>query len=104
MKNGLSLMLETTFASVANSIIVAGEDVYVAGSMIGADGLPRATYWKNGTPINLNANYSVANAIVVHGNDLIIAGTISYDSAAYWKNGIVKYLGQGHANAIAVKD
>lgn len=97
-KNNVPVRL--TRGSVANAITVSGNDIYIAGGIYGADGLTRAAYWKNGTPVMLNPNYSIASAIAVNGTDVHIAGNIGEFNATYWKNGTAFPLGRGHARSI----
>jgi hypothetical protein len=84
-------------------------DVYIAGTIIGSNGLSVATVWKNGVAIKLgdgSAN-SFANGIVVSNDDIYVAGSVDYQ-AAYWKNGILTKLGyypwESSASGIAVKN
>lgn len=100
-KNNTPLRLTRDTGSVANAIVVSGNDIYVAGGIFGGGGVTRAAYWKNGKLFLLDSNYSVANAVAVYGNDVFIAGTVG-DQAAYWKNGLLVSLGPGHANSIFI--
>ncbi|HEY5465322.1 MAG TPA: hypothetical protein VIJ95_18860 [Hanamia sp.] len=92
--------------SVANSIFVSGNDVYVAGYVnIFSD---QVTYWKNGKAIyftNPGASYSRANSIFVSGNDVYVVGWLSGygDShATFWKNGASTYLSSNGGEASSV--
>ncbi len=100
-KNGSPVYLtDGTYAAVANSIWVAGSDVYVAGYQRTANDpnyQASARYWKNGVPVSLTAgtptNSGVLYAIRVVGNDVYAAGFTRNDFlgngvATYWKNGI----------------
>jgi hypothetical protein len=103
-KNGKATELtDRLTASVANSIFVQGNDVYIAGGIAGPDRFWRAAYWKNGVATILESKYSVANAITVFENDVYIAGNRGIDTALYWKNNKPVILGRGRANAIVVK-
>ena len=103
-KNDKPFRLTRDTGSVANSITVVGNDIYVAGAIYSiADGF-RAAYWKNGKLFILSSIYSVANAIAVNGTDVFIAGNINATHATYWKNGIPTSLGDGQANAIFITD
>ena len=107
-KNGVATNLtdpNDTLDCEANSVFVAGGDVYVAGG-IGTT----AAYWKNGTLTRLTPGSSnaVANSIYVAGNDVYVAGTAD-SVATYWKNGvpvpltaITPYSARSVANAIVV--
>jgi uncharacterized membrane protein len=77
----------------ANSIAVAGADVYTAGCYI-EDSVITACYWKNGEKTDLQAPYSSAEAITVDGEDVYAAGTyFGYVfTACYWKNGVLTDL------------
>lgn len=103
-KNNKPVLLTKDTGSIANAIAVVGNNIYVAGAIIRSDGLTSAAYWKNGTLVTLNPNYSVANAITIHGQDVFIAGTIGINNATYWKNGTLVSLGIGRANAIFISD
>lgn len=79
----------------ANSIYVAGNDVYAAGENL-SGGSGRAAYWKNGNFVSLTNNSArsgIAKSIVVTGNDVYVAGYdynnngYPYAIAKYWKNG-----------------
>jgi hypothetical protein len=102
-RNGTAVELTPNQISTANSITVVGDDVYIAGAIMGPDRLPRATYWKNGVAVPLESTYSVANAIAVFENDIYVAGNRGVDTALYWKNGKPIILGRGRANSIVVK-
>ena len=102
-KNGTPTEL-TTSKSHANCVVVAGNDVYIAGVIYGTEGNPHAAYWKNGVAVILDPNYhSAANAIAVDGNDVYVAGNRGLDLAMYWKNGNPVILGKGRANASVVR-
>ncbi len=103
-KNGVSVDLtDGRNSAFAYSIVVSGNDVYVAGT----DGLV-AKYWKNGTPVTLTYQpkyRAFANSIAVSGNDVYVAGFDAY-AAVYWKNGIPVILSDSSesttVNSIAV--
>src|SRR5579862_853343 len=100
------------------SIVLSGNDVYVAGTM-GVKFMKIAIYWKNGNLVKLSelsdTIATAANSIAVAGNDVYVAGsksryaTTNYGSnsiAQYWKNGTPVILTDvshlGYANSIAV--
>lgn len=86
-KNGNPILL--TNCTDASSIVVVGNDVYVAGSDGGT-----AKYWKNGSPVILGAGY--ARSIAVSGNDVYVCGYTGNAfygyHACYWKNGDITFL------------
>jgi hypothetical protein len=105
--------------SIANSIYVVGNDVYVAGyEAVGNENLTVAKYWKNGVPVALTAgsatNSGIAYSIFVVGSDVYVAGVTSNawlgkGYATYWKNGVAVALSDsnnsvGKAQSIYVKD
>ena len=121
-KNGsLVNLIDGSQGSTASAIIVAGNDVYVAGTGItgieGSNGIGIAKYWKNGKSVNLTDGSKNANAlsIAVSGSDVYLAG-IGFEGlsingtpngiAKYWKNGTPINLTDGSkdaaANSIAV--
>jgi len=97
-KNGQPVSLTNGASQAyANSIVVVGADIYVAGE----EG-EVAKYWKNGHAVSLtNGSSAWANSIVVIGSDVYVAG---YEGgiAKYWKNGQAVSLSQGNATSIAV--
>ncbi|MDJ1500510.1 hypothetical protein [Xanthocytophaga agilis] len=102
-----------TTLSVANSIYVSGNDVYIAGTEttglanINNGYIRAAKYWKNGTAINLDGSpyYSEAKSIYVSGNDVYVAGYKDIENAPngiYWKNGVEVALPFYNATSIFV--
>jgi hypothetical protein len=79
--------------SWATSIVVSGQDIYIAGYEIMTEGIfPKL--WKNGNPINVNVSSLNAQfeSVTISGSDIYLAG-MSGDSptelaATYWKNGV----------------
>lgn len=81
-------------SSEASSIVVKGNDVYVAGTEWLGGYQDNAVYWKNGQRFLLSNQNSSATSIYVSGNDVYVAGDIYTDmgnpnwcKAVYWKNG-----------------
>ena len=105
-KNGVAHNLsDGTYYSVALSVFVSGNDVYVAGcdytGYLGGSGrwLSIAKLWKNGIAQNLTDGTTPANAtsVYVSGSDVYVAGyEYEYDGdvpvAKLWKNGIAQNL------------
>ena len=95
-KNGVVTNLtDGTKSAIAMDIIVAGEDVYVAGYEM-ENNFKKAKVWKNGIPTNLTNSYvdSVAEKIIVIGADVYVKGTV-VENGRYqvklWKNGVELY-------------
>ena len=77
-------------------------DVYVAGAQyISGTTILKATYWKNGTPVDLTdgvtSGNASANAVFVSGSDVYVAGTeeirdsgggLINKAPRLWKNGV----------------
>jgi hypothetical protein len=96
-KNGIATTLSAN--GTANTVVVNGNDVYVGGA-ITQNGLPMATYWKNGNLVAISDSVNAfVTAIAISGNDVYLAGFItpSYGnvSAMVWKNGAAKRLTDG---------
>lgn len=95
-KNGTQVVLNYGAANaVAKSIIVTGNDVYVAGYIQDlVNHTTVATYWKNGIAYSLPdpSNFSFSTSIFVTGTgDVYLAGFVNGNPttiAAYWKNGV----------------
>ncbi|HVV55321.1 MAG TPA: hypothetical protein VHC47_08355 [Mucilaginibacter sp.] len=118
-KNGIFIRVadDTLVNSEAYGLVVAGNDVYVAG----AEPAPgsknfKAVYWKNGVSHFLDYGcgngYSTANDIAVVGNDVYVIGDYTdlnthHTSGIIWKNGIAHNLDfngyQTGARGLAVK-
>lgn len=109
-KNGvLTTLGDGLTLTVAQSIFVAGGNVYVAGFACQDNGpdCALATYWKNGTKIQLSdTRSSGASSIFVSGGDVYIAGNQQNSFAQAWKNQSPLQLtgtsGESAANQIAV--
>ena len=127
-KNGQPVSLtDGSREACANSIVVVGSDVYVAGFECDGDSVPSyddngnylgiggyvmvAKYWKNGNPVSLSDGTTLANAgsIVVVGSDVYVSGSEFIGSSwvvKYWKNGHPVSLSDGtkntHSGSIAV--
>jgi len=109
-KNGKDMNLtDERDSAIAESVFVSGNDVYVAGFVLGNNifgGDRMATYWKNGTAVQLSdeTRESEAYSIFVFGDDVYVAG---YENdgkkmkAVYWKNGKATYLTNGKHRAKA---
>jgi hypothetical protein len=104
-KNGIALPLTTTITDIIqgsnNGMAVGNGNVYVAGARyLGNSTILKATYWKNGTPIDLTdgitSGSAQATAIYVSGSDIYVAGIEEIRSGGgiinkaprLWKNGI----------------
>lgn len=88
---------ETVRSSMARSVAVSGNDVYVVGyetdTSIGEYPTMQATLWKNGTAIRLASGpyYSEATSVCVLDGDVYIGGIAKYEAgskevATIWKN------------------
>jgi hypothetical protein len=86
-----------------------GQDVYVVGTKMDAQGIMVATLWKNGVAQNLTDGTHNAKAYSIHisGEDSYIVGR-NGKMATLWKNGIAQNLTDGtnyaEARSICVTD
>lgn len=93
-KNGVEVPLTNENGSLAQDVIAAGNDIYIAGFEAPAGKKTIATYWKNGTSVNLTdgSSHASANSIVVHGDDVYACGNSTLTNgntvATYWKNSV----------------
>lgn len=103
-KNGtLSILADSSYASIANYITIAGTDVYITGWVTRASGVVEAACWKNGQRYYLTygdtgLTGSSANSVAVDGSNVYVAGTANLKSiqfAVLWVNGAITYLGPG---------
>lgn len=114
-KNSQPLILtDGSENAYAESIVVYGTDVYVAGTewngksyqIQGSGDTYRksvAKYWKNGKPVNLTDGTEDAEAksIAVSGTDVYVAGTVN-GYATYWKNGVAVKLSNVESDASSI--
>jgi hypothetical protein len=110
-KNGIDIHLNHTDGltdTYANSVAVAGNDVYVSGYAIPTSGKKIAKYWVNNTSVNLTDSLlyeAEATSIAVIGSDVYVAGYEKNSSgikiAKYWKNQTAVALTDGTKNAAA---
>jgi hypothetical protein len=73
---------------IPNSIIAAGNDVYITGSNNIRGNSPNSMpgYWKNGSFVNISgALYTLA--VAINGNDVYLLGVDSNNNNVVWKNG-----------------
>lgn len=112
-KNGTATQLTTTTVTniggsgtsnyLNNALAVSNGDTYVAGARyLGTSTILKATYWKNGTPIDItdgiHSGNALATAIAVSGGAVYVAGTeeirdpgtggIINKAPRLWKNGV----------------
>jgi len=110
-KNGVMTSLSSNSAeySIAHSIFVNGNDVYIAGTETPQFGNEIATVWKNGVPTYLSApnHLGYAKAVFVSGNDVYVAGVVNDGTAGpggvtavLWKNNVPIILTSSTTNAI----
>ena len=92
--------------AAAQSILVAGSDVYAVGYVDSAAS-SYAAIWKNGVHRTLSAYPSTANGIAVSGDSVYVAGSENVNGKSYatvWANGLATHLGTGGAAwAVAVQ-
>ncbi len=109
-KNGIAQNLSNKDVkySMARSVFVSGDDVYVAGMEVEPNEKDSlftvARLWKNGVVQNLSDNcMGIARSVFVSGNDVYVAGSGKYECspnaksyvARLWKNGIAQNLSDG---------
>lgn len=103
------LVYHTSASTVANDIYVAGNDVYVVGSVMGegedASTAVKALLWKNGEVQELatpSAKSIIAHAVFVSGTDVYVAGNYVPNQpnakrrAVIWKNGVLINIGESN--------
>jgi hypothetical protein len=90
-KNGE--IVQSQYRVAYNGVLVYKGDVYIVGTLDGY-----ATYWKNGTAVQLSDKWSSAKSISVDEDVIYVLGTISGhlvepDQNIYWRNGEEVQLG-----------
>lgn len=93
-KNELTNGMENAYA---NSLLVVGNDVYVAGYEENSSGFSVAKYWKNGTAVELGDGSidSYAYSIAVSGSKVYVGGM---ESGSGIEHGKVWQRGEGTSN------
>ncbi|MEM6895493.1 MAG: IPT/TIG domain-containing protein [Bacteroidota bacterium] len=90
--------LETTDRSIARSIFIDNDDVYVVGGNA-VNNIELPVLWKNNdTPVVLDFEGGSANSVYVYKGDVYIAG-YNTKEAQVWENDIQMPLFQGIENA-----
>lgn len=93
-------------AQGSSSIFVDGSNVYVTANQV-INTREVATYWINGTPVNLTAPQSsgtAAESLFVIGSDIYVSGYQTLNGiniATYWKNGNSNLLSNLSFNSFA---
>jgi len=67
-KDGAPVQLSgVSSGSAANQVFVSGSDVFVGGASLNNSGVPTATYWRNGVPVQVgdSTHFSSAFALTV---------------------------------------
>lgn len=87
LNDGLDPSLKTY--SIANQMIINGNDTYIVGSRTNSASTNYGTIWKNGVPTYLESKGGrcYANTINILNNDIYVGGEIE-GVATIWKNGI----------------
>ncbi|HSZ86892.1 MAG TPA: hypothetical protein VK787_12740 [Puia sp.] len=100
-KNGVVTNINSFYCT---AIFVSGSDVYAVADEV-VNNFSVASYWKNGTPVNLvtsPSSNSDAEAIFIFGSDIYVSGSQNingFDVATYWKNGVAKVIGNQSVNS-----
>ena len=100
-KNGVVTNINSSYCT---AILVSNSDVYVVADEA-VNNFSVASYWKNGTPVNLVASPSSnsdAEGIFISGSDIYVSGSENingFDVATYWKNGVEKHIGNPSDNS-----
>ena len=87
-KDGEVLYTAAEIYSVAYSVVVSGNDVYMAGEVSDGGG---GKVWKNGVAQSGYANAMVVWFLYISGDDLYAAGATTDNKAIVWKNGTALY-------------
>jgi hypothetical protein len=105
-KNGVKSILYNPADTIVirtstTGIVVSGQDVHVIGYINRIN----AVYWKNGILTQLNNPFVAMNSSE-NKNKILLKDTsvyISLNTAHYWKDGNIIYVGNGYGSSIAVK-
>jgi hypothetical protein len=102
-KNGVGTRLQNDVNSYANSLCVAGSDVYIAGTSGVVD--QRPIFWKNGTYNVLSNSEGTAKAVFIYNNQVYIGGS-SQSLPAIWRDGVRTLLSteKGEVKSVTVVD
>ena len=104
-KNGVPVMATASTSMAVTGMAISGNDIYLSGTSTLSLTAGAASYWKNGTMVQVSSINSYGNAIAVSGSDVYVAGITEAGitpNAAYWKNGVATQLSSTTSNAGAI--
>lgn len=110
--NTVTVLPQQSYGTGPSAMVVRGNDVYLAGNALGANGFEVATYWKNNTATLLSNGMfaSRANGLsvvdnivyVTIGNNQWASGADNLTNGFFYTNGITKILANSVSNAYGI--